>query len=80
MLDGVLPAALCQELLLVARSLAVVGYRPGVCSSTIFEVATAAPALLPPLVRPPLLAAPRASGSAGSDSALRSANFRLRST
>jgi hypothetical protein len=52
-LDGVLPAALCQELLLVARSLAVVGYRPGVCSSTIFEVATAAPALLPPLVRPP---------------------------
>lgn len=55
-LDGVLPFALCQELLLLARSLAAVGYRPGVCSSTIFEVAAATAALLPPLVRSPVLA------------------------
>lgn len=41
----------CEELLLLARSLAVVGYREGVCSATIFEVAAALPSALIPLVR-----------------------------
>lgn len=50
-LDGVLPAAICSELIMVARALSVVGYRDAVCSATIFEVAAAAPALLVPLVR-----------------------------
>ena len=68
-LDGVVPVALCQELLLLARSLAVVGYRPGVCSSTIFEVAAAAPALLPPLVRSPSACAAAASHRVAAPSA-----------
>lgn len=49
----------CEELLLLARSLAVVGYRDGVCSATIFEVAAALPSALIPLVRWPTVLLPR---------------------
>ncbi|PRW58320.1 Oxoglutarate iron-dependent dioxygenase [Chlorella sorokiniana] len=49
-LEGVLSLQACEELLLLARSLAVVGYREGVCSATIFEVAAALPSALIPLV------------------------------
>lgn len=60
----------CEELLLLARSLAVVGYREGVCSATIFEVAAALPSALIPLVRPGrwgnLRAAAAAAGQTGS--------------
>lgn len=51
-LDGVLSPAACRELIMLARSLAVVGYRDNVSSATIFEVAAAAPEVLVPLVRP----------------------------
>lgn len=50
-LDGVISTAACLELVAAARALAVVGYRHCVCSATIFDVAAAAPELLPPLVR-----------------------------
>lgn len=50
LLDGVLTAQQCAELLLIARSLAVVGYRAHVCSATLFEVAAALPPALIPLV------------------------------
>ena len=50
-LTGVLPPDICRELIWAARSLAVVGYRDCVASATIFDVASAAPALLMPLVR-----------------------------
>ncbi|PSC76160.1 prolyl 3-hydroxylase 1 isoform X3 [Micractinium conductrix] len=49
-LTGVLPPDICRELIWAARSLAVVGYRDCVASATIFDVASAAPALLMPLV------------------------------
>ncbi len=40
----------CSELIAIHRALSVVGYRPGVFSTTIQDVALAAPHLLVPLV------------------------------
>lgn len=51
-LDGVLSAQACQELLLIARACCTVGYKNGVCSFTLPEVAAALPPALVPLVRP----------------------------
>lgn len=42
-----LPLELCQELLFIQRSLAVVGYRPHVQSLTLYELLLACPQLLP---------------------------------
>lgn len=41
------PSDLCQELLFIQRSLAVVGYRPHVQSLTLYEMILACPQLLP---------------------------------
>ena len=51
-LEGVLSPVQCKELIVVAKTLAVVGYRPAVCSTTITEVATEMPECLIPLVSP----------------------------
>ncbi len=49
--DGVLSGDECRELIFVQRALAVMGYRPHVCSLTLHELLHAQPALLVPLVR-----------------------------
>lgn len=51
-LDGVLSTAECGELVMIARAFGVVGYRTAVASATCFELASAEPALLLPLVSP----------------------------
>lgn len=46
-----LPPELCSELLLIQRSLAVVGYRPHVQSLTLYELVLACPHLLPTVAK-----------------------------
>ena len=48
---GALPPELCRELLLIQRSLAVVGYRPHVQSLTLYELVLACPQLLPTVAK-----------------------------
>lgn len=54
-LDNVLSEEDCGLLISLARSLSVVGYRPGVASATAFDVAACRPELLLPLVSRQLL-------------------------
>jgi hypothetical protein len=55
-LDDVLSKELCRELICIARSYSVLGYRPEVASTTINDIAAASPAqkALVPLVRRPV--------------------------
>ena len=47
----VLSAEWCEELLVLYHAMAVVGYRPGVCSLTLHEMTALEPALLQRMVR-----------------------------
>ena len=50
--DDLITHMQCMELIAIHRGLSVVGYRPGVRSATLHDVATIAPQLLVPLVGP----------------------------
>ncbi|GMH40009.1 hypothetical protein BSKO_07913 [Bryopsis sp. KO-2023] len=51
LLENVIPLDLCQELVFLHKSLGVVGYRPGVRSTTIHDVLASAPPMVLPVAR-----------------------------
>ena len=52
--DDLISSAKCMELIAIQRALSVLGYRPGVRSTTLMDCVMSAPQLLIPLVNLPI--------------------------